>query len=100
MDAREGLMIIPDLILARDAAIGLTAGLLAGLVHFSSLWWNTRLLMSERAEKAILLQLARFAVAVGTLAILAWFGAVALLAGALGFLLARQLLLERFGESR
>ena len=44
-------MIIPDLILARDAAIGLTAGLLAGLVHFSSLWWNTRLLMSERAAE-------------------------------------------------
>jgi F1F0 ATPase subunit 2 len=84
-------MIIPDLILARDAAIGLTAGLLAGLVHFSSLWWNTRLLMSERAGKAILPQLARFAVAAGTLAILA---------GALGFLLARQLLLQRFGESR
>jgi hypothetical protein len=34
------------------------------------------------------------------LAILAWFGAVALLAGTLGFLLARQLLLQRFGESR
>jgi F1F0 ATPase subunit 2 len=93
-------MIIPDLILARDAAIGLTAGLLAGLVHFSSLWWNTRLLMSERAGKARLLQLARFTVAAGTMAILAWFGAMALLAGALGFLLARQLLLQRFGESR
>ena len=73
-------MIIPDLILARDAAIGLTAGLLAGLVHFSSLWWNTRLLMSKRAGKTVLLQLARFAVAAGTLAILAWFGTVALLA--------------------
>jgi hypothetical protein len=56
--------------------------------------------MSERAGKTTLLQLGRFAVAAGTLAILAWFGAVALLAGALGFLLARQLLLQRFGESR
>jgi F1F0 ATPase subunit 2 len=93
-------MMVPDLILARDAAIGLTAGWLAGLVHFSSLWWNTRLLMTEGAGKALVLQLVRLALAAGTLAILAWLGAVALLAGALGFLLARQQLLQRFGGSR
>jgi F1F0 ATPase subunit 2 len=93
-------MMAPDLILARDAAIGLTAGWLAGLVHFSSLWWNTRLLLTERACQALVLQLARLALAAGALAILAWFGAVALLAGALGFLLARQQLLRRFGGSQ
>jgi len=91
---------VPDLILAHDAAIGLTAGWLAGLVHFSSLWWNTRLLLTERAGKALVLQLARLASAVGALAILAWLGAVALLAGALGFLVARQQLLRRFGGSQ
>jgi F1F0 ATPase subunit 2 len=93
-------MMVPDLILARDAAIGLTVGWLAGLVHFSSLWWNTRLLLTERAGQALLLQLARLALAAGALAILAWLGAVALLAGALGFLLARQQLLRRFGGSQ
>jgi F1F0 ATPase subunit 2 len=93
-------MMVPDLILVRDAAISLTAGWLAGLVHFSSLWWNTRLLLTERAGQALLLQLARLAVATGALAILAWLGAVALLAGALGFLLARQQLLRRFGGSQ
>jgi len=91
---------IHDLILARDAAIGLTAGLLAGLIHFSSLWWNTRLLVSRHAGKALVLQLARLALAAGTLAALTWLGAVALLAGALGFLLARQLLLRRLGGSQ
>jgi F1F0 ATPase subunit 2 len=100
MDAREGRMMLPDLILVRDAAIGLTAGWLAGLVHFSSLWWNTRLLMTESAGKGLVLQLARLALAAGILAMLAWLGAVALLAGAVGFLLARQLLLARFGGSR
>jgi F1F0 ATPase subunit 2 len=93
-------MMVPDLILARDAAIGVTAGWLAGLVHFSSLWWNTRLLVTERAGKALVVQLARLTLAAGTLAVLAWLGAVALLAGALGFLLARQLLLRRFGGSQ
>jgi F1F0 ATPase subunit 2 len=90
-------MMVADLILARDAAIGLTAGWLAGLVHFSSLWWNTRLLLTVRAGQALVLQLARLALAAGALAILAWLGAVALLAGALGFFLARQQLLRRFG---
>jgi F1F0 ATPase subunit 2 len=90
-------MMVPDLILARDAAIGLTAGWLAGLVHFSSLWWNTRQLLTVRAGQALVLQLARLALAAGALAILAWLGAVALLAGALGFFLARQQLLRRFG---
>jgi len=86
--------------LARDVAIGLAAGCLAGLVHFSSLWWNTRLLMTKRAGNALALQLSRLALAAGTLGILAWLGAAALLAGALGFLLARQLLIQRFGGSQ
>jgi F1F0 ATPase subunit 2 len=93
-------MILPDLNLARDAAIGVTAGLLAGLMHFSSLRWNTRLLLTQRAGKALVVQLARLAMAAGVLAGLAWFGAVALLAGTLGFLIARQLMLHRFGHSQ
>ena len=93
-------MIVPDLTPVPDTALGLFGGFLAGLFHFSSLWWNTRLLLSQRAGKALVLQLARLAVAAGILAMLAWLGAVALLAGALGFLLARQLLLQRFGGSQ
>ena len=93
-------MILPDLNLARDAAIGVSAGLLAGVVHFSSLWWNTRLLLTQRAGKALALQLARLALAAGVLAALGWLGAVPLLTGALGFLMARQLMLHRFGRAQ
>jgi F1F0 ATPase subunit 2 len=93
-------MTVPDLNLARDAAIGVGAGLLAGVTHFSSLWWNARLLLTHRTGKALALQLARLAFAAAGLAALGWLGAVPLLAGALGFLMGRQLLLHRFGHSQ
>ena len=40
------------------------AGFLVGVLHFASLWWNTRLFTTGSAGKAIALQLARIAVAV------------------------------------
>ena len=90
----------PTLALAASFAFGLIAGLFAGLFHFASLWWNTRLLVTGSAAKAVFIQLARFAIAAAVLTTLAKLGAPALLGGASGFLLARRPLLQRFGESR
>ena len=87
--------------LAGQIVIGLIAGLLIGAFHFSSLWWNTRLFTTGAAGKAIALQLVRIAVAVAVLTLLArLLGLAALLSGGLGFLVARPLLLWRFGGSR
>jgi F1F0 ATPase subunit 2 len=86
--------------LAGQIVIGLIAGLLIGGFHFASLWWNTRLFTIGAAGKAIALQLGRIAVAVAALTLLARLGLAALLCGALGLLVARPLLLWRFGESR
>ena len=87
--------------LAGEIVIGLVTGLLVGWFHFSSLSWNTQLFTTGAAGKAIALQLARIAVAVVALILLArLLGLAALLCGALGFLVARPLLLWRFGALR
>ena len=86
--------------LAGQIVIGLIAGLLVGAFHFASLWWNTRLFTTGEAGKAIVLQLGRIAVAVAVLTLLARLGLAALLCGALGLLVARPLLLWRFGDLR
>ena len=80
-----------------EILIGLTTGLLLGAFHFASLWWNTRLFSAGAAGKAIALQLGRIAVAVVGLTLLARLGLAALLCGAFGFLVARPLLMWRFG---
>ena len=81
--------------------IGLIAGAVLGAFHFTSLSWNTRLFTSGGAGKAIALQLGRIAVAFGALILLArLLGSAALLCGTLGFLVARPLLLWRFGALR
>ena len=87
--------------LAGQIVVGLIAGLFVGAFHFSSLWWNTQFYTTGAAGKAIALQLARIAVAVVVLTLPArLLGLAALLCGALGFLVARPLLLWRFGRSR
>ena len=87
--------------LAGQIVIGLVAGLVIGAFHFSLLAWNTRLFTAGAAGKAIALQIGRIAVAVGALIALARLvGLAALLCGALGFLVARPLLLWRFGALR
>ena len=87
--------------LAGQIVIGLLAGLLVGWFHFSSLSWNTRLFTTDAAGKAIALQMGRIAVAVAALILLArLLGLAALLCGAVGFLVARPLLLWRFGALR
>jgi len=87
--------------LTGQIVIGLIAGAVLGAFHFTSLSWNTRLFTSGAAGKAIALQLGRIVVAVGALILLARFlGLAALLCGTLGFLVARPLLLWRFGALR
>ena len=87
--------------LTGQIVIGLIAGAVLGAFHFTSLSWNTRLFTSGGAGTAIALQLGRIVVAVGALILLArLLGLTALLCGALGFLVARPLLLWRFGALR
>ena len=87
--------------LAAQIVIGLAAGLVIGAFHFSLLAWNTRLFAAGAAGKAIALQMGRIAVAVAALIALArLLGLVALLCAALGFVVARPLLLWRFGALR
>ena len=86
--------------LAGQIVIGLITGLLLGAFHFASLWWNTRLFSTGAAVRAIALQLGRIAVAVGVLTLLARLGFAALLCGGFGFLVARPLLVWRFGALR
>lgn len=76
---------------------GLAAGTALGLAHFASLAWNTRLYVTGGAARALAVQLLRLAVLAAAFAGLARLGALPLLAGALGLLLARQLVLRRLG---
>jgi F1F0 ATPase subunit 2 len=86
--------------LAVQVVIGLATGFLIGVLHFGSLSWNARLFTTGAAGKAIALQMGRIAVAVAVLTLLARLGFAALLCGGLAFLVARPLLLWRFGALR
>jgi F1F0 ATPase subunit 2 len=90
----------PTLGFAAQAAVGFMAGLVVGVAYFASLWWNTRLFTTGSSVWAIALQLGRIAAAVAALILLARLSLVALLFGALGFLVARFSLLWGFGEQR
>ncbi|MBN8892075.1 MAG: hypothetical protein BGP12_14310 [Rhodospirillales bacterium 70-18] len=79
---------------------GFAVGVLLGAAHFGSLWWNTRLYAGGAAGRALAMQMLRIGVLVAVLAVLARFGAVALLAGAAGLLLARAVLVRRLGGAR
>lgn len=84
-----------DLAAVLRAAGGLLAGGLLGLAHFASLRANARLFAGGGAARAFGLQALRFALLAAGLGGLARFGAAALLAGALGLLLARGAVLRR-----
>ena len=86
--------------LAGQIVIGLIVGFLIGVLHFGSLSWNARLFTTGAAGKAIALQMGRIAVAVAVLTLLARLGFAALLCGGLAFLVARPVLLWRFGALR
>jgi F1F0 ATPase subunit 2 len=82
--------------LAAQFAIGLMAGMLAGAWHFVSLNWNWPLFANGKTAAALALQIARIALTCALLLILARVGALALLAGMVGVLLARRIALRRY----
>ncbi|HYS64311.1 MAG TPA: ATP synthase subunit I [Paraburkholderia sp.] len=86
--------------LAAQFALGLAVGTLAGAWHFVSLRWNEPLFASGKAMTALVLQLARFALTGALLLMLAHVGALALLAGMTGILLARTVAMRRHGGGR
>jgi F1F0 ATPase subunit 2 len=83
--------------LIAQLSMGLALGTLAGAWHFMSLRWNWPLFAEGRAAAALALQLARFALTGALLFMLAHVGALALLAGMAGFLLARAIVMRRHG---
>ncbi|MFG1393536.1 N-ATPase subunit AtpR [Xanthobacter agilis] len=90
---------MPELSPLAGAALGLGVGLVAGGAYFTALWWNTQLyLAGGRALVAIALQAARFALLLGAMAALALLGALPLLMGAVGLLIARTLVVRRLGR--
>ncbi|MGJ0394040.1 MAG: N-ATPase subunit AtpR [Methylocystis sp.] len=83
-------------------ALQLCAGALIGAVvgygYFSALWWNVLLIDRGAVARALLLFATRIALLALTLFALVKFGALALLAGAGGLLVARRLLIKRIGD--
>lgn len=87
---------IPDLI--PQFGLGLLIGIVAGIAHFGSLWWNTRMFAQAGSMvAAVVVQLGRLGLLAAVFVGLSRFGALPLLAGALGLLMARQLMLKRLG---
>lgn len=76
-------------------SLGFGSGIVLGLLHFGSLWWTTRLYAGSAALRGLGVQLLRFGLLTLALTALAGLGAGPLLAGALGLLLGRGLLLHR-----
>ncbi|VWC82364.1 hypothetical protein BCO18175_02794 [Burkholderia contaminans] len=79
------------------AMLGVAVGLVLGAWHFGSLAWNGRLFAAGRVAYALGLQGARIAIAVAVLVALARLGAAAVVAGALGLLVARAVALRYAG---
>src|SRR5271163_1727126 len=89
-----------SLSIAVVATIGFVAGFLAGVSHFALLAWNAQLFVDGSIGKAVALQFARVALATLVLILLARLSLFALLAGAVGFLPPRALMVWRFGGLR
>ena len=85
---------------AVTAAVGLVAGFALGVLHFASLSWNAQLFVSGSFGAAIALQAARVGLSALVLILLFRIGPFAALAGTLGFLGARAILVWRYGEPR
>lgn len=78
------------------AAIGFAIGLALGLVHFATLRRVTALYLEEGSPAlAIGLQLLRLGVLAVVMVLLAQHGAAPLLGGALGVIVARQVIIRR-----
>jgi hypothetical protein len=87
---------IEHLPLAAHIPVGMTAGLVAGLIHFATLHRNVELLALGSIAKALAIQGARLGLLLVILFVLAKLGAWALLCGAAGLLAARTVMLRRY----
>ncbi|WP_436644285.1 ATP synthase subunit I [Microbaculum sp. FT89] len=84
--------------LISQLGLGLLVGLVVGAVHFGSLWWNTQIFArSGSMVMALAIQFGRFGLLAAVFIFLSRFGALPLLAGALGLLVARQVVIRRLG---
>lgn len=77
------------------AALGLVLGLAFGYVHWITLKTVTALFLGGARGRAIALQLLRLALLALLMVALVAFGAPGLIAGALGVILAREIVLRR-----
>lgn len=84
--------------LIAQSGLGLLVGLVVGAVHFGSLWWNTQIFArSGSLVMAFTIQFGRFGLLAAVFVLLSRLGALPLLAGALGLLVARQAVIKRVG---
>jgi F1F0 ATPase subunit 2 len=78
----------------------LIAGIMLGLFHFRSLWWNIcRFAEGSRVTMTIALMIGRFALLVGLLTLASLEGALPLLMMALGVLIARPVVMREIPEA-
>lgn len=90
----NGAVLQDTLRLMATAGYWLVGGALLGLAHFRALRWNVRYMLGGHAFLALLLQVLRLAATGAALTLVArWFGALSLLAVALGLVAARTGLL-------
>jgi F1F0 ATPase subunit 2 len=90
---------IEHLPLAVQIPVGLIAGFVAGLVHFTTLHRNVRLLAFGSPGKALAMQGARLGLLLVILFVLAKLGAWTLLCGGAGLLVARTVMLRWYRAS-
>ncbi|MCT2398446.1 ATP synthase subunit I [Novosphingobium mangrovi (ex Huang et al. 2023)] len=85
----------PDLLFWLKALAALVIGLVLGFVHFGMLASVTEDYLAGRAMRAVIVQVLRLAVLGAVLFALVRLGALPLLAGALGIIAARAIVLRR-----
>lgn len=88
-----------DVVSAGRVIGGAILGFGLGMAYFGSLWWNVQTWIGGSWMRAATVQILRFALVAVVFFGLAKLGAASLLAGALGLIAARALVLRRFGRS-
>lgn len=80
--------------------LSFAAGMVAGTLHYWSLWWNVRQLTARGiGAMVVAVQLLRLAVVAGVLVAAALFGPMPLLATALGILTSRLFAVRVVGRT-
>ncbi len=80
-------------------AAHLAAGIVVGVIHFRSLWWNARrFTIGGRVATTIAVMIGRLVILGVVLTLVSLEGALPLLLMALGILIARFVVVHRIGE--